>query len=58
MCTIIGRMRTIVGVGGDLWNIPNGGRMHTIVGVGVGPRPRSTPQHSPRRGQGDAGGCG
>jgi len=39
-------VRTIVGVGGDFWNVPNGGRMHTIVSVG--PRPRRTPQHSPR----------
>jgi len=35
-------MRTIVGVGGDLWNVPNGGRMRTIIGVGVGLRPHST----------------
>jgi hypothetical protein len=34
MRTIVGCVRTIVGIGGDLWNVPNGGRMRTIVGVG------------------------
>jgi hypothetical protein len=47
MHTIVGLMRTIIGGGGDLWNVPNGGRMRTIIGVGIGPHPRSTPQHSP-----------